>query len=145
MFSEIAVRRRRLRESLGDRGQTLVDFLVMSGLVLGSLGLFLRPWMIAAAPWGFALPAVYFGGLYLLEARRQQSVKRGVDATAIGPRYDWGVTLWGVACAVAGAAAFVIAWNAEPPPPPEPEAWTPPEEGVIEMDLNETPIPRVED
>ena len=50
----------------------------------------------------------------------------------------------GVAGAVAGAAAFVIAWNAEPPPPPEPEAWNPPEE-VIEMDLNETPIPRIDD
>ena len=59
LFTEMGARRRRLRAALGDRGQAMVEFLVLGGLLLGSLGLFVRAWMPAAAPWGFALPVVF--------------------------------------------------------------------------------------
>lgn len=161
MFSEMGARRRRLRESLGDRGQGIAEFLVLGGLLVGSLGLFVRDWMPAAAPWGFALPLVFIVGYLLIDACRQIAVSAAeaklaeqaeqaravarrersdlpeikdengrtvVDRTSVG--YDWIALLWAFACALAGAAAFVIAWSAEPPPVVDPNDWTPPESSV---------------
>ncbi len=71
LFSEIPARRRRMRGFFGDRAQALTEFLIMGGVVVGSLGLFVRPWMPAAAPWGFALPFVFLVGHLLIEWRRQ--------------------------------------------------------------------------
>lgn len=101
----------------------------MSGLAIGSLGLFVRPWMAGAAPWGFALPFVFVAGYLALDARRQAELRGGGAADALSAHYDWIILLWALACSLAGAAAFVIAWGAEPPAPPE-EIWTPPESAV---------------
>ncbi len=146
LIQELVPRRRRLREIFGNRGQAIYEFFVMGGLIVGSLGLFLAPWMPAAAPWGFALPFLYVIGQLLLEWRRQKAIARGADAEAITPGYDWTIILWSLACALAGAAAFVMAWGARPAPPPAPvdDSWRPPE-NVIEMDLRQTPIPRIDD
>jgi hypothetical protein len=134
MFAELGARRRRLRASLGDRGQAIVEFLVLGGLALGSLGLFLRPWMPAVAPWGFALPVVFIVGFFLIEARRQASIARGQDVAKTNASYDWFALLWSFGCALAGAAAFVIAFTSTPPAAPE-EDWVPPRDAVvIEMD-----------
>jgi hypothetical protein len=129
LFSEMGARRRRLRAALGDRGQAIVEFLVMAGLAIGSLGLFVREWMPAAAPWGFALPFVFVIGFVLIEARRQAAASAG-DAARVSQTYDWIVLLWSFGCALAGAAAFMIAFSAEPPAPPEEDIWTPPENAV---------------
>lgn len=129
MFAEMGARRRRLRAWFGDRGQALVEFLLLGGLALGSLGLFVRPWMAAAAPWGFALPFVFVAGYLLIEARRQAAVARGQPPEAVSAGYDRAVLLWAFACALAGAAAFTLAMAAEPPPVEE-EYWTPPESSV---------------
>lgn len=187
MIVEWGARRKRLRTAFGDRGQALTDFLVMSGLLVGSVGLFVREWMPGAAPWGFALPFVFVIGFVLIEARRQAAVaafRRGFeennakleaqewarldaemradersavfqeqekakfDAGAdarrqqrldhpdqiIAPKYDWATLLWGFACALAGALAFVIAWNAEPAAAPADDGWRPPE-GAISSDI----------
>lgn len=75
MFAEMNLRRRRLRAALGDRGQAIVEFLVLAGLMLGSLGLLLRPWMAGVTPWGFVLPFVFVIGFVLIEVRRQRSVR----------------------------------------------------------------------
>jgi hypothetical protein len=128
LFAEMGSRRRRLRAALGDRGQALLEFLVLGGLLVGSLGLFVRAWMPAAAPWGFALPFVFVIGFALIEVRRQGDRTR--DAERVSQFYDWIVLGWSFACALAGAAAFVIAWSAQPPAPHEEEIWTPPESSV---------------
>lgn len=130
MFGEMGARRRRLRVALGDRGQALVEFLVLAGLALGSLGLFARDWMAAAAPWGFAIPFVFAIGYLLIEARRQAAVAPDADNAGAQVSYDWAALLWSFGCALVGAAAFVIAWSAEPPAPPAEEIWTPPESSV---------------
>lgn len=131
MFNEMGARRRRLRASLGDRGQALAEFLVLGGLAVGSLGLLVRPWMAGAAPWGFWLPLVFVIGYLLIEARRQAALARaGGEDDKIGPGYDWIALLWSFGCALAGAAAFVIAWSAAPPAPVDPNDWTPPESAV---------------
>lgn len=128
LFNEMGARRRRMRAALGDRGQALAEFLVLGGLLIGSLGLFVRDWMPAAAPWGFSLPVIFLVGFVLLDARRQAVVRRGEAPEKVGPSHDWMVFLWSFACALAGAAAFVIAWSAQPPAPEE--EWTPPESAV---------------
>ncbi|MES1156648.1 MAG: hypothetical protein ABUL73_02605 [Alphaproteobacteria bacterium] len=183
MTAEMGARRRRLRAAFGDRSQTLVEFLVLSGLLVGSAGLFIAPWMLPAAPWGLSLPFVFVAGFILLELRRQRAVAdykarlpdlnpdldkqewgkqlaelRADDRSeatiaaaeaefksntasrwqarlenpqaAIAPSYDWAVLIFAFACAVAGAAAFVIAWGAKPAPPPDPHIWEPPQSAV---------------
>lgn len=140
LFDEIIARRRRLRETMGDRGQSISEFLVLGGLMIGSLGLFLRPWMPAAAPWGFAIPVLFLVGYALIEARRQRAAaalgEADADAAAALARtYDWRFVLWSLFCAVAGAAAFAIAWSAEPAQPPEPEGWTPPD-GAVSVEIS---------
>lgn len=130
LFDELGARRGRLRKSLGDRGQALASFAILAGLVLGSLGLYLRPWMIDVSAWGFAVPVVFVVGYLLIDWRRQADVARGGDADAIATKYDWAARLFALACALAGAAAFVIAFTSEPPPAPEIEGWTPPENAV---------------
>lgn len=131
MFAEMGARRRRLRLALGDRGQGIAEFLVLAGLGVGSLGLFVREWMPGAAPWGFAVPVVFLIGYVLIDYRRQAALARdGADGAKVGASYDWIALLWSFGCALAGAAAFVIAWSAEPPPTIDPNAWTPPEHSV---------------
>lgn len=130
LFAEMGARRRRLRAALGDRGQALVEFLVLGGLMLGSLGLFARTWMAAAAPWGFALPFVFLIGFLLIDARRQAQLAQAEAPGRVNAAYDWIALLWSFGCALAGAAAFVIAWSAEPPPVHQEEIWTPPESSV---------------
>jgi hypothetical protein len=129
LFDELGERRRRLRLSLGDRGQALASFTILAGLMLGSLGLFLRPWMISVAPWGFAIPIVFVLGYLAIDWRRQSALAHGGDADKIAATYDWTARLFSLACALAGAAAFVIALTSEPPPAPI-EEWTPPENAV---------------
>lgn len=128
-FDELGERRRRLRKSLGDRGQALASFAILAGLMLGSLGLYLRPWMIDVAAWGFAVPAIFVIGYLLIDWRRQAALASGVDAEKTATTYDWTARLFSFACALAGAAAFVIALTSEPAPP-QIEEWTPPEDAV---------------
>jgi hypothetical protein len=131
MFAEIGARRRRLRAALGDRGQGIAEFLVLAGLGVGSLGLFVREWMPGAAPWGFAIPFLFLIGYFLIDYRRQAALARdGADTAKVGASYDWIALLWSFGCALAGAAAFVIAWSAQPPAAPPEDVWTPPETSV---------------
>jgi uncharacterized membrane protein len=127
LFDELDARRRRLRLALGDRGQAIASFTILAGLMLGSIGLFVRDWMIAVAPWGFAVPAVWVIGYLLIEWRRQAALAKGADPDKTATTYDWAARLFSLACALAGAAAFVIAFSSAPAPPPD---WAPPEDAV---------------
>lgn len=65
------------------------------------------------------------------EAESRRQYRADNPALMIAPKYDWAVLLWGFGCALAGAAAFVIAWTAEPPAPaPADEGWRPPADAV---------------
>ena len=129
LFDELGERRSRLRKSLGDRGQAFASFAILAGLMLGSLGLYLRPWMIGVASWGFAVPLVFVIGYLLIDWRRQTALARGGDAEKTAATYDMAARLFAFACALAGAAAFVIAFTSEPPAP-QIEEWTPPDNAV---------------
>jgi hypothetical protein len=134
MFAEMGARRRRMRAAFGDRGQALVEFLVLGGLAVGSLGLFVREGMIRAAPWGFALPLVFVIGFAAIEARRQGETKAAGEEARINTRYDWIVLLWSFGCALLGVAAFVLAWTAQPHVAPQ-EDWQPPRE-TVDVDIS---------
>jgi hypothetical protein len=130
MFSEMGARRKRLRLAFGDRAQGVFEFLIMGGLLIGSLGLVVRDWMPAAAPWGFAVPFVYLIGYVLIDGRRQGALARGDDAEKTSQTYDWWTLWWSLGCALLGVAAFVIAWTSAPPAPPREDVWTPPENSI---------------
>lgn len=136
-INEALARRRRIASTLGPLAQGLFDLALLGGVVLGSLGLFAYPWMLWAAPWGFALPFAYAIGHGLLDARRQAALVRGEDPEKVRERGDFAAVLWGLACASAGVATFVYAYLQEPPPPPPApvEEWSPPE-SVIELDIS---------
>lgn len=129
MFNEMGARRRRLRDAFGDRGQALVEFLVLGGLAVGSLGLFVREGMVERAPWALALPFVFILGFVVIEQRRQARASASQDAAKTSAGFDWLVLLWSFGCALLGAAAFVWAWTALPQTQPV-EDWQPPREAV---------------
>jgi hypothetical protein len=129
LFDELGDRGRRLRKSVGDRGQALASFAILAGLILGSLGLYLRPWMIGVAAWGFAVPVVFVLGYLLIDWRRQAALASGADAVKTASTYDLTARFFSFACALAGAAAFVIAFTSEPAPP-HIEEWAPPDSAV---------------
>ena len=143
LFAEFAARRRRLRAALGERGQSLIEMAILGGLVLGSLGLFILPWMARQAPWGLAVPFVFVLGYGLLDWRRQQALTVAAPETAarVTRRHDIGALLLSLACAGAGAAAFVTGFNAPPgsaPPAPVEETWQPPPD-ALELEIAPSP------
>ena len=135
LFSELGKRRGRIRKWMGDRPEAILEFSLLSGFVLGTLGLYLKPGMADLAPWGFLAPPIFLIGYPILDWRRQAELAAGADAEKTTRRYDIASVFWGLACAGIGLAAFLIAltsWAPEPPPappPPEPE-WTPPPDAV---------------
>jgi hypothetical protein len=76
------------------------------------------------------LPFVFAIGFLLIEARRQAALARAQAPESVNASYDWITLLWSIGCALAGAAAFVVAWTAQPAPAQEEEIWTPPESSV---------------
>jgi len=160
LFAEMGARRRRLRAALGDRGQAISEFLVLSGLLTGSLGLFLRPWMPAAAPWGFWVPLAFIGGYLLIEARRQAAAAAAAkahsaavevaQAVAAGERSDMPEVVDEDGRTVVDRVALSYDWIAlgwsfacallgvaafviawsAAPPLEDPSDWTPPESAV---------------
>lgn len=129
LFAEMGARRRRMRDAFGDRGQGFVEFLVLGGLAIGSIGLIVREGMIRTAPWGLAVPLVFVIGFLIIDARRQTELKANADPAKTTSRYDWIVFLWSFACALLGVAAFVLAWTAQPHVVSH-EEWQPPRESV---------------
>jgi len=137
LFTELGARRKRLREAIGDRGQSLFELALLSALILGTLGLFYQPWMAAAAPWGFALPALLPLGYVALDVRRQRPLPEGADADAARKTHDRLVLIWCSLIVIAGIGAFAYALAAEPPAPPTPDpGWQPPEDAVA-VDISE--------
>lgn len=144
LFAEMGARRRRMRAVFGDRGQALMEFLVLGGLLLGSLGLFVRDGMIDKAPWGFAVPLVFLIGFLVIDARRQAQQAQQAQQTQetqetqnsaeteqakTSGRHDWIVVLWSFGCALLGAGAFMLAWTNQTRAPAQQE-WQPPREAV---------------
>ncbi len=129
LFAELGARRRRLRLAMGDRGQSLFEFALLGVLTLGSAGLFVRSWMPAAAPWGFALPIVFIVGYIALDLRRQRAAAPAADAEHPHRAADRLALIWTLLCMAAAIATFVYAWSAEPPlPPPIDQGWQPPQD-----------------
>lgn len=137
LFTELSARRRRLRTAIGDWGQSLFEYGLVASLILGTFGLYLQPWMAAAAPWGFALPVVLPLGYILLDMRRQRPLPEGADADAARRGYDRLAFIWCALIIIAGIGAFAYALSAEPPPPPAPDpGWQPPDNAVA-VDISE--------
>lgn len=135
LFAELGKRRGRIRKWMGDRPEAILEFSLLSGFSLGTLGLYLKPGMAALAPWGFAALPVGVVGYIVIDWRRQAELAAGADVEKTARLYDIASVFWGLACAGLGAAAFLIAltsWAPAPPPAPPPDApeWTPPPSAI---------------
>lgn len=140
-LDEALARRRRIATTIGPRMQSLFDLLILGGVALGSGGLFLRYWMLPAAPWGLALPVIFVAGHLWLDWRRQNAPTSNLskdEAEEARQRTDLYAVGFGVVCAVIGAFTFFYAWGQEPPgqyePPAQAEEWTPPPD-VLESEI----------
>jgi hypothetical protein len=85
--------------------------------------------MLQAAWWGLWLPLVFVLGFFLIDARRQKRLREGAEAAKTSTGFDWAILLWSFGCALLGAAAFVLAWTAQPRTAPQ-QDWQPPRETV---------------
>jgi protein-S-isoprenylcysteine O-methyltransferase Ste14 len=128
--AEFAARRRRLRKALGDRGQGLFELFVLGGLLLGSVGLFYQPWMLPAAAWGLAAPALFVALYVLLDVRRQRALAAADDPERVRKRGDWAALAATLACVLLGYAAFAVGVMADPRPRPERPGWQPPPDAI---------------
>lgn len=129
---------------------------ILGCMVAGSLGLLLAPYMLAAAPWGLAIPLVFAGGYAWLDYHRQRAVAAVADETPVPDdegrpylpalrrvtgAFDAMAAALALICAVAGAGAFTIGYRAAPQPPAPPameDNWTPPE-NALETDVAPAP------
>jgi hypothetical protein len=111
LFEELAARRRRLREAVGRRAD-LVEFAVIGGLALAAFTPIFNEHAPSAARWALAIPVAFALGYVLLDWRRQAALKAG----RAGPAHDRLALYWMIAVPALGAAAFVAAALAPPPP-----------------------------
>ncbi|MBI1185830.1 MAG: hypothetical protein GC206_00560 [Alphaproteobacteria bacterium] len=130
--AEFVARRRRLRKALGDRGQGLFELFVLGGLLLGSAGLFYQPWMLPAAAWGFAAPALFVALYLALDARRQRALAGASDPDKdkVRKRSDLATLAMTLGCVFLGYAAFAVGVMADPRPRPEAPGWQPPSDAI---------------
>jgi hypothetical protein len=138
-MQEAIARRVRIASTIGPKMQGIFDVMIIGAVTLGSAGLFAQPWMLAAAPYGLALPVVFLVGHVLLDTRRQKTPINHLhkdEQEEARNRTDLYAVGWGVACAALGALIFFYAWGQEPPPPPAPaaEQWEPPP-NVLESEI----------
>lgn len=130
LFTEFSARRRRLDKALGDRGKGLFELFVLGGLILGSAGLFLYPWMFSAAWWGLAAPVLFLALYVFIDVRRQRAVAAGGEEKTVRKRHQY-LTLWAtLGCVALGYCAFTIGLLSDPRPAPEPAGWQPPRDAI---------------
>lgn len=147
LFEEVGARRRQLRERLGDRGQSLFEMALLAGFLLGSIGLFLQPWMFRVAPWGLAALPIFLVGYVLLDVRRQADLAANGASKPLRKRHRRNALLLALATASMGAAAFTLGMMASPPVAPGPPLltdpqWIPPPD-AIDTDIgNPSPPPQ---
>lgn len=129
LFEELGARRMRLRAALSDRGASLLEFLILLGLLLGFLAPVLFPFGPVPGWWPMALLGLWIVAYALLDARRQAGL-RAAEAdegrqAGLQRSYDRLALLVGVGLPALGAVAFAVAALAPPPgggdftPPPD--------------------------
>ncbi|MGE3143437.1 MAG: hypothetical protein AB7L65_08960 [Hyphomonadaceae bacterium] len=135
LLDETAARRKRLRQALGDRGQSLFEFALLTGLVIGAGSFYLRDWLAAYAPLTLLLPFAFVLGYGLIEARRQSEFKAGAAEESVRKRYDLAALAWAILCGGLGLGLLCYAMTAKPPPAPA-TGWEPPR-GTVATELGQ--------
>jgi hypothetical protein len=123
-IEELLARRQRLQKRLKPVLGGLVEFALMSGLLLGVAAAFLGRWY-GALPF-----AAFFVGYAVLEQRRQKALAAGQGEEIVRRQYDRLNFAMIAVLAVLGLWVFVGAMNAR-----EAEGWTEPAPKTINLDL----------
>ena len=105
---EFVARRERMRAAFGDRGGTLLEFALFSGVVAGAFAAVLGEWR------GLGPLIAVVAGYLLLDISRQRALAAGADETQVRRRHDRLVFALVAAMAALGAGFLVLAMR--PPP-----------------------------
>ncbi len=98
--SEFVARRERLREALGDRNASILEFVFLAGIVMGGLA------ALFGELRGLAPLAALIVGYVLLDVTRQRALAAGADIVQTRKRQDRLILALFAAMAVMGAAMF---------------------------------------
>ena len=130
--AEFGARRKRLRKALGDGRASLLEYVLLLGLVLAIASPSFGPKHFVGGYFGPALPLLLVAGYVLLDANRQTLIARGQAEEAVRPAFDRRV-LW-FCIAVAGIGYLTFVWALFAPSPFElvPDA---PPPGAVEVTI----------
>lgn len=112
---EFAARRRRLRQAIGDRRASLLEFALLGGVIVGVAAPSFAPRNFVGGLYGPLLPLAAVGGYLLLEAGRQRLIAAGAEEAAIRAAFDRRTLYFLVALALIGFGTLV--WAVVAPPP----------------------------
>jgi hypothetical protein len=119
-ISELGRQRMNLRKRLNESRASLIEFGLLTCLMLGSIGLLVPERGFAAAPWGVAIPIMYLAAMAVVEIVRQRAIKQPEDVVRMRRGYGRVTGLIGFLSAAAGMATFVHAIiHGQPLSPPD--------------------------
>lgn len=120
--AELTAQRMQLRKRLNESRASLIEFGLLTCLLLGSLGLVVPERGFAVAPWGVAIPFVYLAAMLVVEVLRQRAVKAPEDVLRMRRGYGRITGAIGFLSAAAGLATFIhaVTWGQSLPPPEVP-------------------------
>lgn len=123
-FEELGARRKRLHVRFKPLVAGLIEFALLSGLVLSVAAVFLGRWYGALPPLAFLI------GYLLLEQRRQGALAAGQAEDTVRPRFDRLALAMTGALAALGLWVFAGAMQAK-----DAEGWVEPPPKTINLDL----------
>ena len=130
--AELGARRKRLRKAIGDGRASLLEYVLLLGVVLGVASPSFGPKHFVGAYAAPVLPVLLIAGYLVIEANRQTLIARGQAAEAVRPANDQRVLRFLIAVAVIGYLVFVWALLAPPPFELAPEEAPP---GALEVTI----------
>lgn len=113
--SEFAARRGRLRKALGDGRASLLEYVILLGVILGIASPGFGPKGFLGAQYGPLLPVLLIAGYVLIDLSRQRVVARGAAEDAVRAAFDRRALWFCLAVAAIGYLTFVWALLAPAP------------------------------
>jgi hypothetical protein len=126
--AELAARRRRLRAALGDARASVLEFALLTGVLIGFAAPAFGPEGFLGRAYAPFLPLLALVGYGVIESIRQRTLAAGADEGAVRAAFDRRTLLFMAAVAMVGAATFV--WATLAPEPFELAPETPPAEAL---------------
>jgi hypothetical protein len=113
--AEFAARRRRLRKAIGDGRASLLEFVLLAGVLIGVAAPSFGPNAFLGRTFAPLLPVLAVLGYIVLDAGRQRALATGAEEAGVSAAFD-ARALWFLAV-VAAAGYATFAWAVLAPEP----------------------------